>query len=691
MDRFFNFRVFPILLFSVVVGIFVSLLLPWYISIILAVAMCIAIFILWKKTEFKGIGLLFTMLLFYLLATLSCYITIAQIESKKINVSDAYIEATISMDSNHNEWGVVDANDTIFIDKITIDGKSYSGKAKLQFFETEAVFKIGDKVTLRGRIENKKVNYFDGYSVTNFKRNYYYDVFVDEAQFFAGELSGIDKVKFSTKQLLYKNANSEVASFMYALIYGDTNGMDAQIKSDFAYIGTAHIFAVSGMHIGIIVIVLLLILRKLKVGNVINLIIISAVLLIYNIFCNFTPSVMRASIMSEILLISNCLGMKNDTISSFSLAGIILLLFSPLNLFYISFLMSFLAVLGMILFYTPINNKISKKIPKKIASLLSGSIAVNISLLPIMIYYFGKLSILFLLANVIVIPLISVLYPLLFVGLILAYIPHMWFLLRGIGYLFYGFVFINQAIAKVSAPSISFAVNGVFIFVYMVLMVVMSKFVFIDKKYKRLIAFSLLTVCIISMSISTANLMYPKTHMQVINNSDKYSHTIIMTDRNKNNYVIINGELSDFTMKRLKNIYFRDNLHKIDYFVKKEFSEEDLVLLEQYDELLIEKCVTETPMADEKFVDIIAEENITVGFVDNDILLNVEDVNILFASHAKPNADADILFCEGNIEKPENVDYLINNYGYSHNLAGSNKCNFTLTLKNGKMKFDFEV
>ncbi|NCA67525.1 MAG: hypothetical protein EOM87_05625, partial [Clostridia bacterium] len=114
------------------------------------------------------------------------------------------------------------------------------------------------------------------------------------------------------------------------------------------------------------------------------------------------------------------LGMRNDNLSTVSLSGIILLILKPFWLFDISFLLSFSAVLGIILLYPPIARRL-KKI-KYLGNAIAINVAVNIGILPLNLLFFGSFSVLTLPANIIIIPIISFVYIMLLIHLFCSFL-----------------------------------------------------------------------------------------------------------------------------------------------------------------------------------------------------------------------------------------------------------------------------
>ena len=123
----------------------------------------------------------------------------------------------------------------------------------------------------------------------------------------------------------------------YAMILGDTRYIDDQTLQAFRNVGIAHVFAVSGLHVGFVVMLVNAFVKKRKK---LSLCVTMAVLLFYAWVCNFSPSIIRAMIMTFLLLLAKSLGREPDFLSSLSTAVCVILLIKPFYLFEVGFQLS---------------------------------------------------------------------------------------------------------------------------------------------------------------------------------------------------------------------------------------------------------------------------------------------------------------------------------------------------------------
>lgn len=191
-----------------------------------------------------------------------------------------------------------------------------------------------------------------------------------------------------------------------AMLFGDKTGMEEDFYERFQRNGTAHILAVSGIHVGIVYAFVSLILggrRKLPVNTVMMVL-----LFLYAALAGFTPSVMRAVVMIALHIISNITHYRYDLMSAGSLAALIMLINDPYELFNTGFQMSFLAVfvMGAML---PLFKNI--KIPDILKNILLPAAVIQMGMIPFTAYTFNYFSAGAFLANGAVVFLAGIMIP----------------------------------------------------------------------------------------------------------------------------------------------------------------------------------------------------------------------------------------------------------------------------------------
>lgn len=197
---------------------------------------------------------------------------------------------------------------------------------------------------------------------------------------------------------------------MLALIDGDRSLISNEVKRDYQQTGTTHILAVSGLHVGVIMEMLLFLLAwldKFKM-RIIKVVIIVCLLWIYTIIAGLEASILRAAIMFSILLIARQLGRNAKLENSLFLSAFIILIFIPQSLFDAGFWLSYLAVGSIILYAKKIEGLIDFKNQtlKKCWQLTSVTLAAQIATAPYIIYLFGTFPTYFLFSNLLILPVV---------------------------------------------------------------------------------------------------------------------------------------------------------------------------------------------------------------------------------------------------------------------------------------------
>ncbi|WP_297453178.1 ComEC/Rec2 family competence protein [Persephonella sp.] len=206
--------------------------------------------------------------------------------------------------------------------------------------------------------------------------------------------------------------NSRTYNLGLALIFGEKGYLSYKEKNRFINAGTSHLLAISGMHIGIILSLILFLFsfnRRLSYGIGIGL------LSVYPFFTGLHIPVIRASIMGVLYLVSKIKYLKVEPINILFFVGFVVLIFSPKAIYQPGFQLSFIAVLGIILYLELILKNFKNRYITWIYQSIMLSIIATIFTAPVVMYHFGKFSIATILATPV---LILILFPYLFFSII---------------------------------------------------------------------------------------------------------------------------------------------------------------------------------------------------------------------------------------------------------------------------------
>ncbi len=222
--------------------------------------------------------------------------------------------------------------------------------------------------------------------------------------------SGIAIREYVVKTLREAGLSQEAFSICTALLVGYDDEISSEVMQSFSHSGTLHILSVSGMHTGILYMVLMLCCRlvdphnrypRLRCAGVI------AVMLLFAAITGFSPSVLRAALMLVLVLLGKTFRRNGNPYNTLLFSAFLLLLYDPYLLADVGFLLSYLAVGGIMYLYPLINDRWSpgNRILKFAWDISLMSVAATLFTLPVTLYYFHQFPLWFLLSNLVIIPL----------------------------------------------------------------------------------------------------------------------------------------------------------------------------------------------------------------------------------------------------------------------------------------------
>lgn len=239
----------------------------------------------------------------------------------------------------------------------------------------------------------------------------------------------LEKFRRYLTAIIQNNSFSPEKEIIEAMTLGNQNEIPADVRDNFNKTGTSHILSISGLHIGMVgATFFLLCFFLLKSSEYLmlrfNIVKLAAsisfiIVLVYAIIAGMGIPVMRATIMAFIFLIAILSGKQNDLYTTLAMAGLVILVISPEALFDISFQLSFVSVWAIIFIVPRFSIALPEKIsviPYWIQSILLYvyltvvvSISATIGTLPLIIYYFYRVSLVTVIANIIAVPLLGTL------------------------------------------------------------------------------------------------------------------------------------------------------------------------------------------------------------------------------------------------------------------------------------------
>lgn len=206
----------------------------------------------------------------------------------------------------------------------------------------------------------------------------------------------------------------EVQGIAEALLIGYRVNMDKTLEEAYAKTGVIHVIAISGLHLGLIYSVLKYLLRRVRMLwkiKLLRVVLILSCLWIFSLMTGAPASVLRSAVMFTCVLIGETYFKKSSVYNSLAASAFILLVYNPFFLWDAGFLLSYFAVIGIVSLQRPIEHMIyvPNKWIRQIWAMASVTIAAQIVTLPVCLYYFHQFPTYFLMTNLIVVPLSTIL------------------------------------------------------------------------------------------------------------------------------------------------------------------------------------------------------------------------------------------------------------------------------------------
>ncbi len=241
----------------------------------------------------------------------------------------------------------------------------------------------------------------------------------------------LGRTLFNWRILLGEKINSlwpePRASLMAGILYGERGSMPKSLKNDFSNSGLSHIVAVSGYNTSVIALVMMAVFIFIGCWRRQSFWLSSVSLVLFTLFTGATASVVRAAVMAIFVMSGSYLGRPARMLNSLLFAAALMLLFNPRILFDVGFQLSFVATVGVsyvgpLLNKYFIGNRELSGVKKLVSELFFTTLGALVITLPMTIYYFGKLPILAILANILVVGFIPVVMLLGFLALLLSFV-----------------------------------------------------------------------------------------------------------------------------------------------------------------------------------------------------------------------------------------------------------------------------
>jgi competence protein ComEC len=476
-----------------------------------------------------------------------------------------YGKIVSSQDYGRSSYAVI-RTDSVGIGSLTSD----AGLSISAFINASELFK-NDKITLKGRFT------LPGETTNLYQRDlrpYYLTknisgqlekvlvISVERTENFGRKIYSIQKriIEVFDRRLSYRAGN-----FLSAVMIGRRDRLDKSVIKDFAGSGAIHLLAVSGLHVGFLVVILSLLSSMISLRGWPKIIISSSVLFSYAVFTGGSSSVIRAVLMAVILMLSYPMNRKVRFIDIIGTAGIISLIYDPNQIFGAGFILSFGAAASIAVIYGPVsawfNKLFSVENPflKKAADGIILSLSITVGLMPFILYMFGRYNIVSIFSNVLLIPLTALTFM---SGMILLAVDKIdilaMFVADVINLCVY---FINSVVSFTNSIEV-LVLKYKPDLLMSVMLVTLTVMIFYLKNYKIKTAVSLTLAGILIYKLITIK----ENSASLYEFHTKFNDTVLLEDCGRS--VLVAGKLSKSEINNIIKPYLLNrNINELDYLV----------------------------------------------------------------------------------------------------------------------------
>ena len=309
------------------------------------------------------------------------------------------------------------AKENEYYNSYTIKGKTeeFKNKKFILYVKKEISLEYGDKIKIIGEISKPEDSRnYKGFSYKKYLQTekIYGTIKAEKIEVRAqNDISFVFRLSNITRNKIIEQIKNilpeETSGLLIGLMLGDKTYISDETKQNFQKSSLAHILAVSGAHVSYIILGLTYMVSINKMPKKSGYIFIICVLIVFIFITNFSVSVIRACIMSIILILSKIFHRKADIKNTIAISVLIILIFNPYSINSVSMQLSYLGTIGVI-FVAPLLTPTRCSGLKKIIKVISVPIAAQITILPIMIKNFNTISLTFLISNIVAMPILGI-------------------------------------------------------------------------------------------------------------------------------------------------------------------------------------------------------------------------------------------------------------------------------------------
>ncbi|HNW91069.1 MAG TPA: ComEC/Rec2 family competence protein [Bacteroidales bacterium] len=313
-----------------------------------------------------------------------------------------------------------------------------------------------------------------------------------------------------------------------ALLIGYTDNLDPELIRDYQGTGAVHILSVSGLHVGVIFIVLnflLLFFDKTKYGRIPKAVLLLGFIWFYAVLTGMSPSVMRATAMFSFVIVGNAFRQPPNIYNTIAASAFVLLMFDPYMITAVGFQLSYLAVLGIVALYPYIHKAWTPKywLLRQLWSLIAVSLAAQLITFPLCLFYFHQFPNYFLLTNIVAVPLSGLIIYLGIAVLVLSFWPWLSLLLARV--LSYSLMLLNGSISFIEELpySVTRAVSVNFIEMMLVYAIIIAFCAFLLQRKSKAFVMSVSFLLLLLVSVTIRNFQAVAQKEIIIYNINKHT------------------------------------------------------------------------------------------------------------------------------------------------------------------------
>lgn len=314
------------------------------------------------------------------------------------------------------------------LETVEINGQVLRLKPRLTVYlpkDASAEYTRGQKLELKGKLEKpEEARNPGGFDAADYWRSQGVFALLESNQaIILAEPQGLAKISGAMQQYLSSRLGAylpqDKVDLLWAMLFGEKELLDDTFYENTQKLGIAHIFAVSGLHVGFLLSALLLTLRLLRIEkNPLALLIVAVIIAFYCFMVGLTPSALRATLMGLLTLAAEYLLKRRDSYTVLAASALVVLMVQPFALWSAGFQLSYGVTFGILYLY-PLTLKWCSFLKYTwLRNTCAVALAAQLSSIPLTAQFFYYFSAYGLMLNIVLVPLMSLIVPCLLIALL---------------------------------------------------------------------------------------------------------------------------------------------------------------------------------------------------------------------------------------------------------------------------------